>query len=571
MTGIRGDGICDLVVVGSGAGGLAAAVTAAKAGLDVIVVEKSRYFGGTTAFAGGFLWIPNNHLARAAGMKDSAEEARRYVVALAGNHFDSERVDAYLDAGPQMLRFFMEQAGLKLLLAEVRSDFHSELPGAVKSGRSLFPAPVHAGILGNAHKRLRPPLPETGFMGVPIDMGNDLLHFLNVTRSTKSALFVAKWLVKHGYEMLRYGRAMEAVNGNSLVAQLAAAAMQEGVTILYDTPAVGLIERDGAVAGIRIGTSEDERQISARRGVVLASGGFPWDLARRAALYPHPANEDQHFSLAPRTNTGDGLRLAEQVGGQIITVANNGAWMPISRLPKPGGLTRSVPHSFMASMPGVIAVTPEGRRFVNESVPWQDYCEGLLTARRPGMPAEGFLIADHRAIRDYGLGFVRPAPVPMGPHLRSSYLMRGKTIRDLAKGAGIDAEALEATVERFNSDARAGKDTLFGRGGTRYSRSMGDCRFTPNPTLAPLETGPFYAVRIHAGDIGTLAGLRTDGKARVLDTGDRPIPGLFAAGNDAATIFGGAYPGAGSTIGPAMTFGFIAAREAAAAGEPQWA
>jgi len=551
----------DLIVVGSGAAGFSAAITAAKGGLDVALLEKTGRFGGTTAYSGGFMWVPNSSLGAKAGLKDSMEDARTYIRNLAGDHYDPDRVDAYLVNAPRMLDFFLE-AGLQVNLEAFTGDFHSEVPGA-RRGRAVSPAAVHGSILGSRLSELREPLPETTFLGMRIGSGPDMQHFMNVNRSWKSAAYVARRMTGHAVELARHGRAMHLVNGNALIAQFARMAIDAGVQIRLSTPVVGLISSPEGISGVEVVQGGARRALRARKGVVLATGGFPHDVERRQAWYPHPAGPEQHFSLAPPTNTGDGALLAESVGGRVVGASNNGAWMPVTRVPQRHGPAHTFMHSFSAAKGGFIAVIPEGRRYVNESQAWQDVAEPMLTARGESEPALSFLIGDHRAVRKFGLGFVKPSPMPLGPYLASGYLLRGRTIDELARAAGIDPSGLAATIEAFNSYAREGRDPDFHRGEGKFSRALGDPDITPNPTLAPIEMPPFYAVKVFPGDIGTLAGLRTDGEARVLRDSGEPVPRLYAAGNDIATIFGGAYPGGGGTIGPAATFGFIAARHAA--------
>jgi succinate dehydrogenase/fumarate reductase flavoprotein subunit len=305
---------------------------------------------------------------------------------------------------------------------------------------------------------------------------------------------------------------------------------------------------------------EGEVRVEARRGVVLAAGGFPQDKARRRALFPHDRDGSGHFSPAPAGNTGDGLRLGEEIGAALeLGYPNAAAWVPVSRVPRKDGSWGVFPHFIDRAKPGLIAVRPDGKRFVNEANSYHDFVQALFAATPPGAPVHAYLIVDHAFIRRFGLGFVKPFPVPIGPQLRSGYLKRGRTLAELAKVAGIDPAGLEQTVATYNRDARTGTDGAFGKGSTAYNRFNGDPAFHPNPCLAPIETGPFYAVEVVVGDLGTFNGLRTNGHAQALDREGRPIPGLYAAGNDMASIMGGNYPGGGITLGPAITFGYIAA------------
>jgi succinate dehydrogenase/fumarate reductase flavoprotein subunit len=321
-----------------------------------------------------------------------------------------------------------------------------------------------------------------------------------------------------------------------------------------------LLREDDRVAGAVIAAPEGHIEIRARHGVVLACGGFPHDVERKRALFPHAPTGAEHWSAAPPSNTGDGLRLGESVGGVVdATLSAAAGWAPVSRVPRRDGSVGNFPHLLERGKPGIIAVTRAGTRFVNEADSYYDFMAGLFAAIPRGEPVEGWLICDHRFIRGYGLGHAKPAPLPLRPSLRSGYLKRGRTVDELARACGIDARALQATIAAYNRDARDGRDPAFGRGGTPYNRVQGDPTQTPNPCVAPIEHAPFYAVKIVPGSLGTFAGLRTDASARVLDRGGRPIPGLYVCGNDMASVMGGRYPSGGITLGPAMTFGYIAA------------
>ena len=565
------DHICDALVIGSGAGGLSAAVTARRHGLDVLVVEKEPYFGGTTARSGGWLWIPCSPQARAAGIADSPEAARTYLQHEAGNHFDAARVDAFLAHGPEMVGFMERETAVRFELGPQFSDYHPDAPGAVPGGRSICAAPFDGRELGAEIRRLRPPLREITMLGMMIGSNRELLHFFNVTRSLRSAGFVARSLVGFARDVARHGRAMRLTNGNALAARLAKSCFDMGVPIWTDTPAVELVrEGDGAVRGAVVEREGRRLRIEARRGVVLAAGGFPQEAARRAALFPHAGpGGTEHWSPAPPGNTGDGLRLGEGVGAAVEDrYPNAAAWCPVSIVPRRDGGTGVFPHFIDRAKPGVIGVTRQGRRFTNEANSYHDYVQAMVAACAGEREVASWLITDHPTIRRYGLGFAKPFPVPVGQYVRSGYLHRGRTLRELAERAGIEPAGLEATVARYNEAARRGEDPEFGRGGNAYNRYLGDALVTPNPCVAPIETGPFYALKLVPGDLGTFAGLRADAHARVLDREGAPIPGLYAAGNDLASVMGGNYPGGGITLGPAMTFGYIAGRHMAAAHPP---
>jgi succinate dehydrogenase/fumarate reductase flavoprotein subunit len=555
----------DVVVVGSGAGGMAAAVTAAAHGLTAVVVEKESVFGGTTAFSGGYLWVPGHPKDGKAADPDEIEAARTYMRHEAGNAFDAARTDDFLTNGRRMVEFFESRTQVRFLDAPAFSDYHPDAPGGRPGGRSILAAPLDGRVLGPDIRRLRPPLSTITFVGMMFNSSQEVNHFFNVTRSAKSAWHVFKRLLAHGRDLALHRRGMRLTSGNALAARLALSAGKLGVPILTGTPAVGLVMKDGRVSGVEVETAEGRRVIRARHAVVLAAGGFPQDAARRKALFPHAPTGNEHVSPAPAGNTGDGLRLGEQAGGAVDNdLPNAAAWIPVSKVPKSGGGFAVFPHLIDRYKPGVIAVANDGRRFVNEANSYHDFGQAMIAATR-GSECAAWLICDHRALRRYGLGFVKPFPLPLGPHVRSGYLKKGRTPRELAERAGFDAAAFEAELAVFNRDARQGVDTRFGKGSTAYNRFLGDASHKPNPCVAPLETGPFYAIRLALGDLGTFAGLKTDAETRVLDADGRPVPGLHAVGNDAASVMGGAYPGGGITLGPAMTFGYIAGRTIAEA------
>lgn len=550
---------CDLLVAGSGAAGLAAALTAAKSGLRVIVAEKADVVGGTTAWSGGWIWAPCNPVAKRHGFDEDSSGPRQYLEAVQGNTFNAELVDAFLEAAPQMIGL-LETAGLDFECGARIPDTYGHLPGAGTGGRSVIAAPYDARHLGDALATLRKPLRETSFLGMTIQAGADLRAFMTATRSVGSAVHVARRMTRHLWSLARHGRGMELRNGNALVARLMKAALDAGVEIRTGAGVDRLIQRDGTVTGAVL---SDGTEISAHKGVVLACGGYPHDLPRRDATFPRP---DQHATLAVTTATGDGLRLGETVGGrQTRALAAPGAWCPVSRVTWPDGSKGVFPHIIERGKPGVIGVLANGRRFCNEGLGYYDYVQAMFDAVAEDETAQSWLICDHRFIRRYGLGIVRPAPLPLAPWLRSGYLTRAKTIADLARTCGIDAAGLSDTVTRFNAQAAKGEDPDFHRGTTPYMRLQGDPEVTPNPCLAPIAKGPFYAVRVIPGSFGTFAGLRTDGHARVLSDQGSPIPGLYAAGTDMASVMGGHYPAGGINLGPALTFGFIAGRHAAGA------
>ncbi len=558
---------CDLVVVGSGAAGLAAAITAKKRGLDVVVLEKEPVFGGTTALSGGVLWIPLNLHGRKQNPADTREAVRTYMQQETGSYFDAAAVDAFIENGPKMLEFFERETAMKFV-PTLYPDYHPTVAGGVDIGRSILAAPYDIRELGKDMQRLKPPLKTITFIGMMFNSSNaDLKHFFQATKSLTSFVYVAKRLVTHIKELVLYRRGVNVTSGNALAARLAKSALDLGIPIFTDSPVLSLVMNDGAATGVRVGASGGnggERRITARHGVVLACGGFPHDVKRIAKAYPHLKRGGEHLSPTPVSNTGDGVTMAESVGGKIeIRFKDAAAWMPVSRVDYGKGETGVFPHLLDRYKPGMIGVLKNGKRFTNESNSYHDVGAALIRACEGQKDTAMWLVCDKDALAKYGIGFVKPAPMPIGRFLRNGYLIKGNTLAELAGNAGIDPVALEQTVRDFNVGAVRGEDTEFGRGSTTFNRYLADPANAPNPCVAPVQHGPFYAVKVIMGDLGTFDGIETSVAGEVLKDDGTKIAGLYAVGNDRASIMGGNYPAAGITHGPNMTFGFVTANHIA--------
>jgi succinate dehydrogenase/fumarate reductase flavoprotein subunit len=539
-------------------------VTAKKFGLEVIVIEKERWFGGTTAFSGGVLWIPGNPHARRKGVVDNPHDIRTYMKHETGNMYQEDAVELFLEKGPEMLEFFERETEVKFE-PTLYPDYHPTVEGGVEIGRSVIAAPYDASRLGADLARLRPPLETITFIGMMFNSTNaDLKHFFNATRSIGSAMYVARRLASHIIDLARYRRGVNVTSGNALAARLAKTALDFGIPILTNTGARELIKENGRVIGALVTHEGTESRITARRGVVLACGGFPHDKERIAQAYPHVARGGEHLSPTPEANTGDGLRLAEMVGGHCdLRYPNAAAWMPVSKVPLGAGRTGAFPHLVDRYKPGVIAVNRHGRRFTNESNSYHDFGVAMIRDSEGEPETAAWLICDHATIRKYGLGFAKPAPVPLALYIRSGYLKKGRTLADLARVCGIDAIGLQDTITKYNVGAARGEDPQFGRGTTAFNRYLGDADHKPNPNVAVVGDGPYYAIKLVMGDLGSFDGLSTDRIGRVLGRDLSPIEGLYAVGNDRASVMGGNYPGAGITLGPIMTFGYVAGRHLA--------
>ena len=434
-----------------------------------------------------------------------------------------------------------------------------EQPGASKGGRTIDPAPYDGNELGADFALLRPPLKEFTVLGGMMVNRKDIDALVGRFRSLANFKHSAKLLIQYGLDRLRHPRGARLLMGNALAGRLLKSARQAGVDIRTQTPAGSLIVKDGTVIGLTVKGPQGERCIGARRGVVLASGGFPANAVMRGEHMPHA---EVHRSMAPKTDTGDGINLGLATGGALRD-DNIGAafWTPVSVLKKPDGSEVQFPHLILdRAKPGLIAVDGKGNRFVNEATSYHGFVEAMHASG--AVPA--FLVCDSVFLHKYGLGLVHPGLKTPKAFVEAGYLFEGDSIAALAGRIGVPMPALAAAVAGMNDAARSGSDAAFGKGSSEYNRYLGDPNNKPNPCLGPIETGPFYAVKVWPGDIGTATGLTCDPQARVLGRDERPVAGLYATGNDMNSIMAGAYPGAGITLGPALTFGFIAGRALAA-------
>ena len=547
----------DVIVVGSGAAGLSTAVRAAHQDLSVLVLEKTEVFGGTSAWSGGWLWIPRNPLAQRAGIQEPFDAPLAYVNSEMGDRCPDDRVLSFLEKGPEMVSFFEQETALRFIDGNGIPDFHTS-NGHALGGRSVAAAPFDGRTLGDWKHVLRKPLSVISLWGMGIASGQDLKHFFNATRSIRSALYVAKRIGRHALDLLRYGRSTQLVNGNALVAALLKSAVDRGVYLQNHAKVSALHQQDGGVTGVDVTIHGQPKKIRARLGVVMAAGGFPHDPKRQNKLFPQRVGT-QHFSAAPKSNTGDGLNMAELIGAKIRDDLDNpGAWSPVSLVPSKQGNIH-FPHLIERAKPGIIAVLPNGKRFTSEADSYHDFMKALYAATPVGEEPHCWLIADHKAQRRWGLGWSRPFPFPTAIYERKGYLHRGTTVEDLARKICVPEAALAQTIKRFNRDAQLGHDQEFARGESPYNAIQGDPDNQPNSSLAPLEQAPFYAVRIVAGSLGTFAGIATNAQGQALSINGDPISGLFAVGNDMSSLFEGNYPSGGITLGPAMTFGYIIA------------
>lgn len=554
---------CDLLVIGSGAGAMSAALSAVARGARVLVVEKASVFGGTTAVSGGVMWVPANHVARREGVEDDADLARAYLRALLGDRYDPPFIDAYLATAPDMLRFLEEELRLPLTTEIGTPDYRSDLPGALARGRSVQVAGLSGTALGRDLRHLRPPLEEMTLFGLQIGSGINLDDLYAFGRKLGPSLRVVRMLAWNRMQAVLHGRPTRLANGNALVARLWLALRRFDVPLWLGAPALRLTGDGARVDGAIVSRGGWLHRIRASKGVILASGGLSHDIEARQRLYGHPAGAEAHFSLTAPGNRGDGARMAAAFGGHVSgDVSDGGGWMPVSKVPRRDGGWGLFLHSLNQGKPGFIAVTREGRRFVDESLSYHDFVRAMVAAD-PSPDQKGcWLICDDRAFKKYGIGFVKPI-LPAGWLESKGYVHRAGGIAALARSIGADPVVLERTIREYNGAAGQGLDPVFGKGSHAYGCYLGDPMHRPSPNVAPLDKAPWRAVFVHPGDIGMFAGLAVSPRAEVLDGEGRPVPGLCAVGNDMLSVFRGSYPGGGSLIGPAMTFGYLAGKEMA--------
>ena len=550
----------DVLVVGSGAAALSAAVRAQQLGLSLAVIEKAPVWGGTSAISGGALWLPANGQTEG----DTAALAADYMRHCIGEDFEPERIEAYLSRVPQTLAF-LASAGIDLKANPEYPDYRQDYPGALPGGRTMDPQPFDGALLGDHFHSLRDQLPFMKVFG-RISLSNPEGRILSQRRkgwiSLLLKMMAAYWLDFGWRKKTRRGRRL--TMGSSLVAPLGRVLFDGGETIRLEHRLVGLTPQKGGGYLADIETPNGPVQIAART-VILGAGGFEHDPSLRQSHMAEGAHPD-HSASPKGMNVGDGLKAAVAIGADTRNL-QNAWWAPSMR----GPMGRDPDAAYVLFMerafPGSLILNKRGQRFANEAKSYNDFGLDMIADQAvTGGSSDVWLIFDAGYRKRYMVGPLMAGAITPDKALPPAWLgkvyHRADSLDDLARQIGLPEQATLDSVSQFNAAAQDGHDPQFGRGGNVYDHYFGDLAFA-NPNLAPVVQAPFYAVRIVLGDLGTNGGLRTNADAAVLDAQGQPVVGLFAVGNSAASIMGKAYPGAGGTLGPAVSFG-VAAAEAAA-------
>ncbi|WP_438943457.1 3-oxosteroid 1-dehydrogenase [Nocardia otitidiscaviarum] len=547
----------DVVVVGSGAAGMTAALTAAHHGLRAVLIEKAAHYGGSTARSGGGVWIPGNKALKAAGRPDDREEARTYLHSIIGDVVPADRIDTYIDRGAEAFDFVLDHTPLKMKWVPGYSDYYPEAPGGRGEGRSCEPKPFNAKILGEERFKLEPPYAKAPLNVVV--MQADFVRLNLIRRHPKGIMramrvgartYLAKWTGKHILGM-----------GQAIIAAMRKGLMDANVPVLLETPMTKLIVENGRVVGVEALRDGKPVVFRARYGVVLGSGGFEHNAEMRTKYQRQPIGTE--WTTGAAANTGDGIIAGMEAGGAVDFMED--AWWG------PTIFKGGKPWFALAerNLPGTIMVNADGKRFGNESAPYVEAVHTMYGGEYgqgdgPGENIPAWLVFDQRYRNRYIFAGLQPGQRIPSRWMENDNIVKADTLAELAARIGVPAANLTATVERFNSFADTGVDEDFGRGKSHYDRYYGDPTVKPNPCLAALVQGPFYAAKMVPGDLGTKGGLVADTAGRVLREDGTVIEGLYASGNTATPAMGHTYAGPGATIGPAITFAYLAVLDIAA-------
>ncbi|CAN1500230.1 putative FAD-binding dehydrogenase [Burkholderiaceae bacterium] len=552
----------DVIVVGSGAAGLCAAAVAAKQSQTVLLLESASLIGGTTAISGGMVWVPANHKMQEIGLDDSLENTKRYLQhTVTGS---DEKMEAFLATSDEAIRYLEQHTSLKLRPVKRYPDYYPDLPGATLGGRVLEPVPFDGSELGAHFAHLRWPLPEFMLFGAMMISREDIPHLRRVGQSLQSTMHTFKLVAQYAKQRMRHLRGTTLYLGNALAGRLYKSVLDLGVEVRVDTSVVRLLSTSDrcSVTGVEVRDNGQLRQFFANKAVILATGGLSHSTALRRHYIPEGVSDVTACAESESLNRGAELALDATDVLLSAPTQQGGFWVPASVFQRADHSLGVYPHTVTdRAKPGLIAVNQQGRRFVNEAVSYHEFVKAQVDPQNHAVPA--YLICDSRFLWKYGLGKIKPFTYRLDADIASGYLKRAETLEDLGGKLGLPINALASTVNTFNQYAASGEDPEFGRGANAYQRHLGDADQQPNPCVAVIARAPFYAVEVIPSDLGMSAGMQTDVHARVLGADNRPITGLYACGNDMASVMNGAYPGPGITLGPALTFAYIAAKHAA--------
>ncbi|MGR5238710.1 FAD-dependent oxidoreductase [Vibrio alfacsensis] len=555
----------DVVVVGSGAGAMSTAIVAADKGLSVVMIEKTDQYGGTSALSGGGIWIPNNDHFHAKGGGDSRELALKYLQASTQGEVDIKKLDAYLDNAPQMIRYLEKHTPVRYAVAEKYPDYYPHLAGSLPGGRTLDPELFDTSRLGDEIDNMRKASRSTLLMGKIAWTARDAHKAMARERGWRLLLLRRMMRYQFDFRQRKKGKRDRLAGlGSSLIASLRKGMQDRNIPLLLNTDFEDLIVEHGRVTGIQAKQSGQPTTLWANKGVVLASGGFEQNQKLREKYLATPTQKS--WSATPKdANSGAALEAGIRHGA-ATDLLDWCWWSPTFSVPREKE-SRGVFAE--RAFPGAIVVNGLGKRFYNEAAPYLEFGHAMYQNNQEtnGKTIPAWVIFDAKFRFNYAMGPLMPGQIMPDSRLPKDWnedlYWKADTLDELATLIGIDADGLKDTVTRMNEFSQTGVDSDFGRGGNVFDRYYGDLNVKPNPCLAPIDKGPYYAMKLQAGDIGTKGGLVTDEKARVVREDQTHIEGLYAIGNCSASVMGKSYPGAGSTLGPAMTFGYIAAHDIA--------
>ena len=551
----------DVLVLGSGAAGLAGALHAALLGQSVLIIEKSPVWGGSAAMSAGVLWVPNHAKMAEVSIADSDDDAMTYLRTITAARIDEERLRAFLDGSRRMVALFERETPVQFAPVKEYPDYNTDVAGAKAGGRVLEPLPCDGAALGDDFATLHNCYPGElifdRFM-MRVDEARSLL-LPGIAPKLGMLMGMMRYICRARARRVFNGRDPYLTMGQALTARLMMALRERGVPLRLESPAQSLLIEDRRVVGVRLASGE---RVRARGGVLVATGGFERNESLRQRYQRHPVSAT--WTVGHVGNTGDGLALAEQAGAAIDAELMREAWWAPAVVP-PGEPTAWV-LVIEKSLPHGIFVDRSGRRFLNEAANYTDVGAAFYEAdAKTGKAVPAWLVFDARFRKKFPIGPVKPGMMQPDRKLPDllrpdrGWLHKADSIEALAASIDVPPDALAATIRRFNEFARRGEDADFGRGRTLNDLHYADPTVKPNASLGTLEKAPFYAVPVVPGDLGTKSGLVTDPAGRVLNANQMPIRGLYAAGNVTSSVMGRSYPGAGGTLAPAMTFAFLAA------------